>query len=97
MIQGFNSILPPNSPNCAGGSKGEWVDGIYSADSYHPAGVNVLRCDGSVSFVSSTVDTGNLATPEPMKSDFTLRYTVSPYGVWGALGSVSGGEISTGM
>lgn len=96
MIQGFSTILPPNSPNCAH-EKGEWNDGIFSADSYHPAGVNVLRCDGSVGFASSSIDTGNLAAPEPVKSDYSLRYQASPYGVWGALGSVAGGEPDGGI
>ena len=57
-----------------------------SANSYHPGGVNVLRADGSVSFISETIDTGNLAAA-------SVTNGASPYGLWGALGSKNGGEV----
>jgi prepilin-type N-terminal cleavage/methylation domain-containing protein/prepilin-type processing-associated H-X9-DG protein len=87
MICGFTSILPPNAPSCAVGA-GEWQEGIFSADSYHPGGVNATMMDGSVRFVSDTINTGNLATPMPRFNSLGL----SPYGVWGALGSKDGAE-----
>lgn len=95
MILGFNTILPPNSPSCAH-AKGEWQQGIFTANSYHRGGVNLLRADGSVRFMTESVDTGNLAAPGPVKPSnpnaYTIREVTSPYGVWGALGSKSGGE-----
>ncbi|QDV25369.1 DUF1559 domain-containing protein [Aureliella helgolandensis] len=84
MICGFNTILPPNDPSCANGA-GEWQEGIFTADSYHTGGVNAVMTDGSVQFISQSIDTGNLALPVPTSGP-------SPYGVWGALGTASGGE-----
>ena len=84
QILGFTTILPPNSPACAT-AKGEWVEGIYPPDSFHPGGVNALRVDGSVNFISDSINTGNLAAP-------MVSSGPSPYGVFGALGTKSGGE-----
>jgi prepilin-type N-terminal cleavage/methylation domain-containing protein/prepilin-type processing-associated H-X9-DG protein len=87
---GFNTVLPPNAPTCSQ-SKGEWAYGLYPPQSRHPGGVNAAMCDGSVRFVSETIDTGNLSLAEPAGWSVN-RYTQSPYGVWGAMGSVDGGE-----
>ncbi len=59
---------------------------ICSAQSYHPGGVNVVMADGSIHFISETIDTGDLTAPQPISGQ------PSPYGVWGALGSRDGGE-----
>jgi prepilin-type processing-associated H-X9-DG protein len=76
---GISTILPPNGPSCRG-------YGMYATpSSYHPGGVNALMCDGSVRFISETINTGNLAAP-------TMTSGPSPYGVWGAMGSRDGGE-----
>ena len=87
MICGFTTILPPNAPSCAN-QQGEWEEGIFSPDSYHPGGVNGAMCDGSVRFFSETINTGNLGLPVPRMANNGL----SPYGVWGALGTKDGGE-----
>lgn len=87
MINGFTTILPPNSPSCAADSKGEWVPGIFSPDSYHTGGVQAAMADGSVHFISDSIDAGNLALPMPTGGP-------SPYGVWGSLGTSSGGEVA---
>ncbi|WP_437206544.1 DUF1559 domain-containing protein [Planctomicrobium sp. SH664] len=83
---GFTTVLPPNSPSC-GTSTSSW--GIYSAQSRHPGGVHALLVDGSVRFISQNIDTGNTAATSP-----SLNFEgPSPYGVWGALGTISGGEV----
>jgi prepilin-type processing-associated H-X9-DG protein len=81
---GFNTILPPNSPSCA---QDNWGDtwGVFSASSFHPGGVNGLMGDGSVHFITNSINTGNLNSPEVTSGP-------SPYGVWGAMGSINGGE-----
>lgn len=48
----FATVYPPNGPSCAG------VNGnaIISASSYHPGGAQITLCDGSVRFISETLD-----------------------------------------
>jgi prepilin-type N-terminal cleavage/methylation domain-containing protein len=88
IIQGFNTVLPPNAPRCAA-DRGEWSWGTLPPSSNHPGGVNLCLGDGSVTFVSETIDTGNLAAAE-------VTAGRSPYGVWGAMGSRDGGEAVSG-
>jgi len=85
---GFNTILPPNAPSCINGTNanGDANDTILPPTSNHPGGAMGLFCDGSVSFVAETVDTGDLTQPD-------VNSGASPYGVWGAMGSKSGGEV----
>lgn len=75
------TVLPPNSPSCyAGGGdnpSNQW--GIFTPSSRHEGGVQVLLGDGSVRFISENIDTGNLTTAN--------------LGVWGALGTIQGGEV----
>lgn len=84
---GFTTILPPNAPSCidGGNTNGDGQNTIMSPSSNHPGGVMTLRADGSTHFTPETIDTGNLGLP-------TVTNGISPYGVWGALGSKDGGE-----
>lgn len=82
---GFNTVLPPNAPSCASGTSHDNAHFLIPPTSNHPGGVNVLMCDGSVRFVAENINTGNLAANDPTSGP-------SPYGVWGAMGSIAGGE-----
>ncbi len=83
---GFNTILPPNSPSCSSSSTTAVESRILAPPtSNHPGGANVCMLDGSVQFVSDTIDCGNLALG-------LVEAGASNYGVWGALGSRDGGE-----
>jgi prepilin-type processing-associated H-X9-DG protein len=85
-VVGFNTVLPPNSPS--GHERHQAPAGIHSATSRHTGGVHALMADGAVRFISENINTGTLSAPSP---DTTGGQ--SPYGVWGALGSKSGGEV----
>ena len=81
-----STVLPPNSPSCLYPYPCDGMAwGFFSAQSNHSGGVNVGLADGSVRFVSDTVDCGNLNAR-------CVRSGKSPYGVWGAMGSPQGGE-----
>lgn len=85
---GFQTVLPPNSPSCHEGTDNPGQGRAYfSASSNHTGGVNVAMGDGSVQFVSSTISSGDLDFDG--WQDIT---GISPFGVWGALGSINGGE-----
>ncbi len=51
---GFNTLLPPNKPCYR--PNNEWWQLVTPASSYHPGGVNACLADGSVRFVSESVD-----------------------------------------
>jgi prepilin-type N-terminal cleavage/methylation domain-containing protein/prepilin-type processing-associated H-X9-DG protein len=87
---GITTVLPPNRPSCydntRGGFSGDanpsWDYGIFSSTSRHVGGVHALMADGSVRFVSDSIDGGGTAPP-------------NDYGVWGALGTRAGGEVKS--
>lgn len=87
---GCTTILGPNKASCTqGGWDGE--DGIYEPMSRHTGGVQVLFGDGAVRFIPDAIDTGNTSLPPPDAPG--QPQGASPYGVWGALGSIRGGDI----
>ena len=89
MCSGFNTVFPPNGPNCHQNPRGFWRNrrrGIFSAGSYHSGGAQVCMVDGSVQFISENIDTGDLSQKVQIGQG-------SPYGVWGAIGTRAGGEV----
>jgi prepilin-type N-terminal cleavage/methylation domain-containing protein len=81
---GVNTILPPNSPACMQSSN-DHSNGQAPASSMHTGGVHALFADGAVRFISENIDTGNLSAKD-------VKSGPSPYGIWGALGSINGAE-----
>jgi prepilin-type N-terminal cleavage/methylation domain-containing protein/prepilin-type processing-associated H-X9-DG protein len=88
----FCTVLPPNSPTCTSSTSPYAGEGAaITASSYHAGGANVAMCDGSVRFVLETIDAGS---PNDTISGAATSYSgTSLWGVWGAMGSRSGGEV----
>ena len=91
---GFVTVLPPNGPSCdstgnpdSTGYGGMGTQTLTTAGSYHSGGVQIALGDGSVRFISDTIDTGDLGAPNPVAGP-------SPYGTWGELGTRAGGEVT---
>ena len=99
---GFSTVLPPNSGNFASSDNSEsaaWVLG--AASSNHTGGANAVRLDGSGQFITNSIDTG--AEPASVRRlpsnsvgrDPTQIRGIDPasvWGVWGAMGTTTGGE-----
>ncbi|MFO0943287.1 MAG: DUF1559 domain-containing protein [Pirellulales bacterium] len=85
----FNTALGPNSPGCTDDADGnaDSVNIVLPPTSRHTGGVNVGLADGSVRFVSNSIDNGNTSVAQPDSG-------ASNWGAWGALGSKSGGDLS---
>jgi type II secretory pathway pseudopilin PulG len=80
---GFTTILPPNSASCQYAAAPGW--GIFNPSSNHTGGVNGGYVDGSVHFISNTINCGDASLPQKEAGS-------SNYGVWGAIGTPDGGE-----
>ena len=84
----FNTVLAPNSGSCAHARNFNSDSGnsILTASSNHPGGVNAAMADGRVTFITDSIDTGDLTQPDAPRGE-------SPYGVWGAIGTRAGADI----
>jgi prepilin-type N-terminal cleavage/methylation domain-containing protein/prepilin-type processing-associated H-X9-DG protein len=102
----FTTNLPPNSPTCSLGNESTRL--LMPANSYHSGGVNASMADGSVKFVSDTVNCGaidkrlgdgtpgwTLPTATPTGTNDWQYSGPSTYGIWGGLGTPAGKESVT--
>ncbi len=95
MNSAVSTVLPPNAPSCSRGSGApDPNDGFASVASYHQGGAHVLFGDGAVKFITDSIDTGALNT-SPVANGMTAPGSDSPYGLWGALGSIDANETRT--
>ena len=93
---GFTTMLPPNSPSCTWGW-GDDNEEMSSLSSFHTGGGNIAMGDGSVQFISQSIDTGKASVVQ-QKPGFQETYGgPSAYGVWGSLGSKGGGEAAANV
>ena len=59
---------------------------VPSASRFNDSGVNILMGDGGVRFANENINAGDISF------DVTLPTGESPYGVWGAIGTIAGEE-----
>ena len=87
----FQAILPPNSPSCSSSNDSlSERSAMITAGSAHSGGANVVMLDGSVHFISDTIDAGDMT----WKNADGYRGK-SMHGVWGALATPKGKEAVT--
>ena len=99
-IVGFYTTLPPNQPSCASAATGmpDTAPVMISASSYHTGGANAAFADGSVTFISSTINAGDPTTIMTLTPPGRAKYTgPSEWGVWGALGTPGCGETASAL
>lgn len=99
LYTSFMTIFPPNSgPNCCSGS--EVALSVISASSFHSGGVQCGLVDGSVRFISETINARSNGIPADYSvpsgmTTLIVTQGASNFGIWGALGSISGGETNS--
>jgi len=93
LYSGFNTILPPNREiTLAQDQDDSW--GVLTASSRHQSGVHVCFADGSVRFITDSIDTGDTRRSSVYPGSPNPPGSKSPYGLWGALGTRSSGELN---
>ena len=83
----MNTILPPNAELCV--TFFDTGQGMLPPSSRHQGGVHVLMGDGAVIFMTDSVEAGDSTVPT-IRLGGTGAQTpgqMSPYGLWGALGT----------
>ncbi len=90
IFTGVHMVLPPNSPTCTY-NNAEFA--FCAASSYHAGGAQVALCDGSVRFVSDTINSKRSDYDSLGTGTLTVNNSGESYfGIWGALGTRNGGE-----
>ena len=100
---GFMTIFPPNNgPNCLAGTVSDFDQSlnISTASSYHTGGVNCVMVDGAVRFISDSIASRSSNIPADYSVPTGMTTLIvgqgsSSFGVWGALGSIAGGEAAS--
>ncbi|MDR0610004.1 MAG: DUF1559 domain-containing protein [Planctomycetaceae bacterium] len=95
-VTGVTTILPPNTISCAKidsshNAGNAW--GVWTATSYHSGGVNCGVTDGSVRFVSDTINSRNNSIVLPLTVSRVSG--PSPYGIWGNFGARNDGMATS--
>ncbi|MDO5308751.1 MAG: DUF1559 domain-containing protein [Planctomycetia bacterium] len=94
LFSGLTAYTPPNSVLVSDGTAHTGSQFALAPTSRHSGGVNVCMMDGSIRFVSDTVDCGNQSAGCRGYPDIA---TASPYGVWGAMVTKAAGETVSSL
>jgi prepilin-type N-terminal cleavage/methylation domain-containing protein/prepilin-type processing-associated H-X9-DG protein len=90
---GFTTVFPPNAPSCSFNSAPSTPGGIFTAASRHIGGCHVLMVDGAVKFITESVNTGDLSIGSVGSGGVNPPVgEPSPYGIWGAAGTIANSE-----
>ncbi|OYP37069.1 DUF1559 domain-containing protein [Rhodopirellula sp. MGV] len=93
VMTSITTIMGPNKVSCAW--SGDGSDGMFTVGSRHPGGAHVLMGDGAVTFITESIDTGNLSANTPNWPTGGAKTRKSPYGLWGALGTRASKETAS--
>ncbi len=92
LFTAFNTILPPNQAIALSQQK-EDRSGIFPPSSRHQGAVGVCMADGSVRFVTDSIDAGDRNSPTVYVGSSNQPNGKSVYGVWGAMGTRASEEL----
>jgi prepilin-type N-terminal cleavage/methylation domain-containing protein len=92
LFTACNTILPPNDAITLS-SKREDAAGILPCSSRHLGGAAICLADGSVRFITDSIDAGDRHAPTPYAGSGNAPGRQSVYGVWGAMGTRASEEL----
>lgn len=90
LYTAVSATMPPNYDHFANSRLSDLCNGHYNAGSFHAGQILILYVDGSVHITSVKIDAGSLESTPPLGTSGVR----SPYGVWGAMSTISSGEVT---